>query len=232
MSDERAKDASGPVIPRQAGFGGRVLARMIWWLTNLLVLTLRWRVNVPEGLLDEESEKPVILCIWHNRLALSLILYRKFILPVRPSHRLAAMVSASRDGGMLARVLELASVKPIRGSSSRRGSQALKEAVSCARDGFDLAITPDGPRGPKYTLHPGVVSIAQLSGCRIIPVSYDLSWKITLNSWDKFQVPLPFARVDFRLGEAIEVPRRLDSNVHEKTCEAVRQKLMELTDRQ
>ena len=107
---------------------------------------------------------------------------------------------------MLARVLELFGVLPIRGSSSRRGAAALRELVSAARTGHDLALTPDGPRGPVYVLQPGVIAAAQLTGLPIVPAAINSTWKKSLRTWDRFQIPLPFTRCDFVLGEAIRVP--------------------------
>ena len=143
----------------------------------------------------------------NNRLALSLILFRCYVQARQPQRKLAALVSASRDGGMLARALELFGVVHVRGSSSRRGPQALRELVTAAEQGCDLAITPDGPRGPCYVVQDGIASLAQLTGRAIVPVSYDLSWKWRLKSWDKFQVPLPFSRCEVHLGEPVRIPR-------------------------
>ena len=117
------------------------------------------------------------------------------------------MVSASKDGGLLASVLECNGVQPVRGSTSRRGRQALLELTTWAERGYDLAITPDGPRGPCYVVQDGVTSLAQLTGLAVIPVSYHLSWKICLKSWDRFQIPLPFSKCVARFGEPLKVPR-------------------------
>ena len=76
-----------------------------------------------------------------------------------------------------------------------------------AEQGFDLAITPDGPRGPCYVVQEGVVGLAQLTGRPIVPAAYHLNWKVRIKSWDRFQIPLPFARVDVILGEPLRVPR-------------------------
>jgi hypothetical protein len=119
------------------------------------------------------------------------------------------MVSASRDGGMLARILDHFGVQPVRGSSSRRGAQALLELTSWAERGCDLAITPDGPRGPRYRVQDGAIALAQLTGLPVVPVTYHLSWKYCLRSWDRFQVPLPFARCEWQLGNVIRVPREV-----------------------
>ena len=150
---------------------------------------------------------PAIYCVWHNRLALCLISYFKYIHPRSPTEGLAAMVSASRDGALLTRVLECFGVQPVRGSSSRRGAQALRELTTWSRRGYDLAITPDGPRGPRYVVQDGIIALAQLTGKPIIPVSYHLGWKISVNSWDRFQVPLPFSRCDFFFEKPVRVPR-------------------------
>jgi hypothetical protein len=107
---------------------------------------------------------------------------------------------------MLARILEHFNVEPVRGSSSRRGGQALREMVSCAERGCDLGITPDGPRGPRYQVQEGVISTAQLTGLPIVPASYHLNWKIRLKSWDGFQIPLPFASCEVVVGRVMRVP--------------------------
>jgi lysophospholipid acyltransferase (LPLAT)-like uncharacterized protein len=120
---------------------------------------------------------------------------------------MAAMVSASRDGGFLTGVLECFKVQPVRGSSSRRGPQALLELTTWAERGYDLAITPDGPRGPVYVVQEGVMSLAQLTGLPIVPVSYSLGWKIRVKSWDHFQIPLPFSPCEMIYEKPIYVPR-------------------------
>ena len=117
-----------------------------------------------------------------------------------------ALVSASKDGAFLARILEWFRIQPVRGSSSRRGAQALLELTTWAERGYDLTITPDGPRGPCYQVQEGIASLAQLTGLPIVPVSLNLNWKIRIKSWDKFQIPLPFARCEICVGNAIHVP--------------------------
>ena len=111
----------------------------------------------------------------------------------------------------------------MRGSSSRRGARALRELAAWGERGYDLAITPDGPRGPSYKVQEGVISTAQLTGLPIVPTSYHLNWKIRLKSWDHFQVPLPFARCRITTGPVVRVPREAS----ESQREALRQKLEE-----
>jgi lysophospholipid acyltransferase (LPLAT)-like uncharacterized protein len=96
----------------------------------------------------------------------------------------------------------------VRGSSSRRGAQALLELASWAERGYDLAVTPDGPRGPCYVVQEGVMALAQVTGLPIVPYSCRVGWKLRLKSWDRFQIPLPFSHCEMTFGEPIRVPRR------------------------
>jgi len=120
---------------------------------------------------------------------------------------MCALISASRDGGLLASVVERFGIQPIRGSSSRRGPQALLEATTWMERGYSIVITPDGPRGPVYQVQEGIIHLAQLTGRPIIPTSNFTRWKARLGSWDRFQIPLPFARCESYHGEPIWVAR-------------------------
>lgn len=204
---------SGVVTPHPATRSGRVLATLIYTLTRLVDATLRYEYSGQSFLNVKVLERPLIFAIWHNRLALSLLLYRRYVRERFPERRMAALVSASRDGGMLARVLELYEVQPVRGSSSRRGAQAMRELTAWAERGYDLAITPDGPRGPRYQVQEGTVAVAQLTGLPILPVAYHLSPKVCARSWDRFQFPLPFGRCTVHLGEPMSVPRDASESV-------------------
>ena len=214
---------SGVVVPHKAKWHQRLAAALVFGLIRGLAATIRFEMEDRSGLLKGAPTGKIIFSIWHNRLALSLMMYRRYVVRFAPERRMAAMVSASRDGGMLARVLEHFSVEPVRGSSSRRGPQALREMISWAERGRDLAITPDGPRGPCYKVQDGVISTAQLTGLPIVPVSYHLNWKFRPKSWDRFQVPLPFARCRVRTGEIVRVPREAT----ESERETLRQRLEE-----
>jgi lysophospholipid acyltransferase (LPLAT)-like uncharacterized protein len=206
MMQAPAARSSAVVVPHQAKWHQRLVAALVYGLIRAVAATLRFRLRDDSGLFSGAPPSHLIFCVWHNRLALSLILYRRYVQQQQHSRRMAAMVSASRDGGMLARILEHFGVEPVRGSSSRRGPQALRELTTWAQRGYDLAITPDGPRGPCYVVQDGVTALAQLSGLPIVPVSYHLSWRFRLKSWDRFQIPLPFARVEVSLGAVVRVP--------------------------
>ncbi len=213
MSEEAAamkpppRRSSAVVVPNPTRWHQRAAAWLIFIMIRAVALTLRYRWSDRSGYFDGKKAGQAIYCVWHNRLALSMIAYFDFVKKRNQTAGLAAMVSASKDGGFLAGVLESFGVEPVRGSSSRRGAQALRELTTWARQGYDLAITPDGPRGPRYELQDGVIALAQLTGISIIPVGYELGWKITLGSWDRFQIPLPFSRCEMIYEKPIFVPR-------------------------
>jgi hypothetical protein len=167
--------------------------------------TRRFRLENPGGGVQVARGRPVIFAIWHNRLALCLPVYRFLVQSVAPERQLAALVSASRDGALLAAILESFGAHPVRGSSSRRGPQALLEMASSAERGFDLALTPDGPRGPRYRVQPGAVALAVVTGRPIVPVGINTRWRVTLRSWDRFQIPLPFGHCRVVVGKPVEV---------------------------
>lgn len=217
------------VQPFELSAGRKVLAGLIYGLIRLVNLTLRWRLHDPFDVLDRTVEQPVIFCAWHNRLALALPAWRQFVLPKKKGRRIAAIASASRDGTLVAAILQMFGAQPVRGSSSRRGLHAMIELVEWAKQGYDLAITPDGPRGPVYSIQPGIVSLAQMTRLPVMPMSYTLSRKLTLKSWDRFQIPLPFSRCDLHLGDLIEVPRSFREKERAEVLERIRTNMLELT---
>ena len=220
----------GIVVPHQAKWHQRWVAALVYGLIRGVAATLRFRLHDEAGTFAAGAlREPVIFCTWHNRLALCLVIYRRYLLRHQPDRRMAAMVSASKDGALLARILELFGVQPVRGSSSRRGSQALRELTAWAERGYDLAITPDGPRGPCYVVQEGVVSLAQLTGLPIVPASYQLGWKIRMGSWDRFQIPLPCSRCDVRFGELFRLPREAGAAEREALRQQVEDRLKALT---
>jgi lysophospholipid acyltransferase (LPLAT)-like uncharacterized protein len=183
----------------------RVLSPLLRVLVTVMGASLRWRIEDPSGLLVDTPRGAMIFAFWHNRLFLMPYLFRKHW-RTRQHDRVAVLVSASRDGERLARVLSRFDLVCVRGSSSRRGTEALRELTRLVQQGYDAGITPDGPRGPKYRVQEGVISLAQLTGAPITPVSYVLTRKITFRSWDAFFVPLPLSRATLRIGAPITVP--------------------------
>jgi lysophospholipid acyltransferase (LPLAT)-like uncharacterized protein len=212
----RRDPQSGVVIPHSANGLQRVAAFLIWSLVSLVSLTLRFRLNDPHGLLQRKDFTQAIYCTWHNRLALAVKIYFMFGKRQAGSPGLAGLVSASKDGALLAKIFESFGIQPVRGSSSRRGAQALRELTTWAERGYDLSMTPDGPRGPRYVVADGAVALAQITGLPLVPAAYHLNWKITLKSWDGFQIPLPFACCEVTAGRLIFVPREASDEQREQ----------------
>jgi lysophospholipid acyltransferase (LPLAT)-like uncharacterized protein len=203
--------ASGPVVPHRPDLLQQLVARLVFAVERLVTASLRCEWRDRSGLTAAQSGQPVIFCLWHNRLAISMLVHRRY------PRKLAALVSASKDGALLAAVLGTFGVEQVRGSTSRRGPQALLELANRAKLGYDLAVTPDGPRGPRYVVQEGVIALAQVTGLPIIPVTCNTRRKVCARSWDRFQIPLPFSRCELILNEPIFVPR--------EACEARREEL-------
>jgi hypothetical protein len=217
-------------VPRSVSWDQRLAARLIWLVIRTLALTLRFRLHDRSGLFSGvPTTEPVIFAIWHNRSSLSMVIYDRFVRRHFPERRMAGLASASKDGALVARVMELFKVHPIRGSSSRRGAQALLELTGCARRGFDVGLTPDGPRGPRYVVQEGIVAAARVSGMPLVPVSWRIGWKVELKSWDRYQVPLPFTRVDIEVGEVLRVPRGAEAAERETVRAELQRRMLEVT---
>ncbi len=198
----------------------RVLGSLGSWLMRALLITLRFRFEDRARIMATPPEKPLLWAFWHNRLFVMPYVFEHFF-PGRPG---AALTSASRDGEILAAFLNRFGVRAIRGSSSRGGARALVEMKRAIEDGYIMGITPDGPRGPKYHLNPGVVKLAQVTGGFVLPVHvrYSRCWQ--LKSWDGFMIPKPFATVEITFETLYTVPPTADDAAFE--AERVRMEKM------
>ena len=215
-SRPRKRPNGGVVVPHTPRWYQWIAARFIVGVVRLVASTLCYHWKDDSGYFGDQQAAPAIYCAWHNRLALSIPAYYAYVRQRSRSLGLAALVSASKDGAFLAAILQCFKVEPVRGSTSRRGPQALLELTTLAERGFDLAITPDGPRGPRYEIQDGVMALAQVTGFAIVPFSSHVRWKICVNSWDKFQIPLPFSSCEMRLGKPIHVPRDVTDEEREE----------------
>jgi len=188
-----------------------------------------WRRHWIDSVEYPETKGPVIFCVWHNRLPLALASYDKTAQSKWPAAGLGAMISASRDGSFVSAVAEAFGVQPIRGSSSRRGAQALLEEITLMERNYSIVTTPDGPRGPRYHVKAGIIKLAQMTGRPIIPISNYAAWKIRLQSWDRFQIPLPFSRCDLRYGAPIWAPREADDDEIERLRAELQERMLGIT---
>lgn len=225
----KAHKRSGVIVPHAPKWYQRLGAFAVFISLRALLFTVRCRMRNPSKFFAPAAPTPVIFCIWHNRLATCIKVLDVHRRPHNAGAGMAALVSASKDGAFLARILEWFEVQPVRGSSSRRGAQAMLELTTWAQRGHDLTITPDGPRGPCYQIQEGITSLAQLTGLPIVPVAMNLNWKISVKSWDKFQIPLPFARCEVCVGKAIHVPQNASDAEREELRRQLETELRAIT---
>ena len=192
------------------------------WLVKAICATLR--VQVVRGDIEQRvrARRPnVIYAFWHGHLFYLMYRYR--------GSGVYILVSQSRDGEVLSRILHRFALPTIRGSSSRGGRRSLLELVRRARAGASAGIAPDGPRGPRYQAQLGIISLARLTEVPIIPVAVGARWKIELHSWDRFLLPLPGSRVVVAYGEPVVVPSAADAALLEQKRQELEGKLLTLT---
>jgi lysophospholipid acyltransferase (LPLAT)-like uncharacterized protein len=195
-----------------AGFIGTVGAVVV----AAVSATLRVR-RVGRGLLGRaRGTSPngrVLFAFWHSRL-LALVQTHSYM-------GAAVMVSMSRDGEMITRAIRPLGFSSVRGSATRGGVRAALELAARGRAGSDLALTVDGPKGPKERVKVGVAIVASRSGLPVVPVAAGLSRKWTAASWDSFQVPMPFARCVIVYGEPISVAPWTDEKDLTSSCREI-----------
>ena len=182
---------------------------LIAGLMRGLALTLRFRVEDPQGLLTRDPAQPRIWAFWHNRILMMPYIYERLC----PGRRMLMMVSRSRDGEWITRIMNRFGIDGARGSSSKGGSDALRELLRELErpQARDIGITPDGPRGPRAKVQDGVLALAASSGRAIYPVTarYNRFWE--LPSWDRFQIPRPGGVCRVVVGPPVAAPKSLQA---------------------
>jgi lysophospholipid acyltransferase (LPLAT)-like uncharacterized protein len=200
----------------------RVAPVLVSGSLRLLAKTLRIEYRAAASLFEAWARgEQVIVAFWHNRSVLMPIPYR--------GAKMCIMNSQHRDGEIATRALARWGIHSVRGSATRGGIGGFLQLVGAYRSGYDLAVVPDGPRGPQCIVKPGVIHLAKATGARIFPVTYAATWKVRLNSWDRLIIPLPLARVQFVVGEPIQVDRRADDREIERQRHALEDSLNEIT---
>lgn len=189
----------------------RIIGTCAGWILRLVGSTLRMRVTDHAGL-TESSDTPMLWAIWHNTVFVMPYAHFKFF-----RHRkIVVLTSASKDGAVLESAVRVCDIDAVRGSSSRRAVAALVALRKAIKSGSDVCITPDGPRGPKYELQPGIIKVAELTGAPIVPirVKFGRCWK--LKTWDALRIPVPFSKVHVVLGEPVKIEQGIDAEQFER----------------
>jgi len=180
----------------------------------LLGSTLRIR-RVGHG----DPSSGVIYAFWHGGLLVPLFTHRY--------RGISILISQHRDGEIISRVTRILGYEPVRGSTTRGGAKALRQMVRKARNGRCLAVTPDGPRGPRQVFQAGAAKLAQLTGYPVLPVGIGVDRKRELSSWDRFMIPFPFSRCIYVYGEPIHV---LKSDDPARVTALAQERLASLTE--
>ena len=184
---------------------------------------MRSEIIDPKKNLDV-ANLPVVTVTWHNRLHF----FAPMFTPAFRS-RTVAVISASRDGQYIADIIKQFGIEAVRGSSSKKGSQALHGALKAVAEGKTVSFTPDGPRGPKYTMGRGPIYLASQTGIPVVPIGINYSSYWELKSWDRFQIPKPWAKITLEIGDFIHIPKDISEEEMAKWSVIVRDKLMEVT---
>lgn len=200
------------------------VGHLVWFFITLICFTLRKKV-----VLEDADGKPMgsfqcIIALWHNRVFVPCYVYRYVIKGKKV--QMSMLTSASKDGALLATVAKDYGMRAVRGSSRRRGVAGFMDMLRELKDGCSMCITPDGPKGPIYKCHPGVIKLASVSGLPIVParISYSSYWRIR-KAWDGFVIPKPFSRVVVHLAKCIEVPADFTPEQQQEYCEKLNQAL-------
>lgn len=170
---------------------------LLWTLSVVLrlwVRTLRFEADAETVARLSKSDEPIAFVLWHNRLFLSPEIFRRY----RSRRPLYGLVSASKDGAWLAAFYRMIGLMPVRGSSSNFGREAGRTLIELMKAGNDIGITPDGPRGPLYTVEPGVLVVTRRNNAPMILMGAEFGPAKRLRSWDRFYIPRPFSRIKLR----------------------------------
>jgi lysophospholipid acyltransferase (LPLAT)-like uncharacterized protein len=185
-----------------------ILGTLAGWLMKVWSFTLRVEIEDRCGISRPDAHlAPVVYALWHSRI---FTIPPIWAIACGKSRRSVVLTSASHDGALLARAMGVFGIGAVRGSSSRRAVAGLIGMKRALLEGFDVCITPDGPRGPRYALHPGVVKLAETAQAPILPihVTYSSAWR--LKTWDRLVIPKPFSRVLVVFDELHHIPAKLD----------------------
>lgn len=207
------------LLPEELRF--RAAGTLGYGLVRALFATVRFERESVHHLTDARGRsRGVLLVCWHDQL-----------LPLIHAHRnegIVALVSEHADGEYIRRVLQPYGFGVVRGSSTRGGARGLRELVREARGGRDLAVTPDGPRGPRHRFKEGALVVAQLSGLPVVPLVGAASSAWRFNSWDRFLVPRPFSTVRIAYGSPLPVPRDADRAERQRLARGLEATMEEL----
>lgn len=173
-----------------------LLPYLLYYVVKIIYATNKKVFHHPK-----DDGKPIIICMWHGDLMSQPYNYFAF----RKNGKVKAMISHNKDGEIITKLVSNFKIGAVRGSSSKGAAKVLISAIKEIKEGHDIAITPDGPRGPRYSVADGIVAIAQKSEAKIVCFNTIPSKFWQFKSWDKFVLPKPFGRIDFYISEPFDI---------------------------
>jgi len=171
--------------------GTVIIPPIIYLLMRFIWFTSRKSFHFVTEVSDEQH---ICVC-WHSELLMSPQAYRK----IHKHHKSSAIISQHSDGALMAKTLNYLRIRSLRGSSSKGAQRVLLQAFRQVKEGDEVLITPDGPRGPRYTMSDGAIGLALRSGLPIFVMNYRPHSFWQIKSWDRFIIPKPFGKIDFYL---------------------------------
>ena len=187
-------------------YGQKSIGFLFYLITKFICFSIRWKCY------DEDQKSNIfnkknqyIFCCWHNRLFLGPHLL--------PRNRIINALQSSHSDGMITSIaFKYLGMNVILGSSMKGGMQAFRKMVKCIQNGESIAITPDGPKGPKETVKEGVIKLAQITGIPIVPLVWSTKKFKIIDSWDNFVIPFPFSKGIYTFGKPIYVDKKISEN--------------------
>ena len=185
--------------------------------------TSRWQTQGREGAAALlRAGRPFIVAFWHGRLMMAPTAWRE-------DTAMHVMISRHRDGEKVARAARHLGIATVRGSRTRGGAAALRASLRVLKEGGCLSITPDGPRGPRMRVQPGIITLARLAGAPIVPMTCAVSRRLLADSWDRFVIALPFSKGACLWGAPLYVAADADEAARETARLTLEARLNEMT---
>ena len=208
----------------KTNFGQKFIGFLFYSITNLVCKSIRWTYiveNEKSNIFDNDQE--YIFCCWHNKLFLGPHLL--------PRNRVINALQSSHSDGMITSVaFQYLGMKVILGSSKKGGMQAFRKMVKCIQSGESVAITPDGPKGPKEVVKEGIIKLAQITQKPIIPLVWSTNRFKVFNSWDNFVLPFPFSKGFYSFGNPIYVEKKMNEDEIKKATKKLQNEIKRLTE--
>ena len=207
----------------KTSFGQKLIGFLFYLITKISFLSIRWKYfNEDQKYNIFNVDNQYIFCCWHNRLFLGPHLL--------PRNRIINALQSSHSDGMITSIaFKYLGMNVILGSSMNGGMQAFRKMIKCIQNGESIAITPDGPKGPKETVKEGIIKLAQITGTPIVPLVWTTKKFKLINSWDHFVIPFPFSKGVYTFGEPIYIDKKINKKKFEISRLEVENEIKRLT---